>query len=116
MTITLLQCHRITSKCPDSHEGAHKKTRYPDSDSPQNKRSKENGFIPPPPSRYYFSNCAGAGGVLEDGEKKREERRRREPGAGEPSCLLIHKQNDMHIYGSESYRGEGSNTKEPFIA
>ena len=54
--------------------------------------------------------------VLEDGEKERERRRRREPEAREPSCLLIHRQNDMHIYSSESYRGEGSNTKEPFIA
>lgn len=56
--------------------------------------------------------------MLKDGEKERERRRRRrrEPEAGEPSCLLVHRQNDMHIHSSESYRGEGSNTKEPFIA
>lgn len=54
--------------------------------------------------------------VLVDGEKERERGRRREPEAREPSWLLIHRQNDMHIYSSESYRGEGSNTKESFIA
>lgn len=54
--------------------------------------------------------------VFEDEEKERERRRRRELEAGEPSCLLIHRQNDMRIYSSESSRGEGSNTKEPFIA
>lgn len=43
--------------------------------------------------------------VLQAGEKERE-RRRREPEAREPSCLLIHRQNDMHIYSSESYHGE----------
>lgn len=54
-------------------------------------------------------------GVLDGGEKERE-RRRREPEARELSCLLIHRQNDMRVYSSESYHGEGSNTKEPFIA
>lgn len=50
-------------------------------------------------------------GALEDGRKERARRRRMEP-----SCLFVHRQNDMHIYSSESDRGEGRNTKEPFIA
>lgn len=46
----------------------------------------------------------------------RRKKRRREPDARESSCLLIHSPNDIHIYSSESYRREESNTKEPFIA